>query len=68
MVTRKGKDEEQPVTVSIKEGMIEKTTEYKYLGMLFIRNITTCSNTYNRWSIRLSTWSKKLKELDMKVW
>ena len=35
MVTRKGKDDEQPLRASIKEGMIEKTTEYKYLGMWF---------------------------------
>ena len=34
-VTRKGKDDEQPVGVSIKEGMIGKTTEYKYFGMWF---------------------------------
>ena len=34
-VTRKGTDDEQPVRVSIKGGMIEKTTEHKYLGMWF---------------------------------
>ena len=46
---RKGKDDEQPVRVSIKEGMIEKTTEYKYLGMWFTEdNNFTCSNTYTR--------------------
>ena len=40
LVTRKGKDDEQPVRVIIKEGMIEKTT------LVFgLRKITTCSNT-----------------------
>ena len=34
-MTRKGKDDEQPVRVSIKEGMIGKTTKYKYFGMWF---------------------------------
>ena len=48
-LSRKGKDDEQPMRVSIKEGTIEKTTEYKYLGMWFTEdNNCTCSNTYTR--------------------